>query len=140
MSLLTGLRAGIATANKITKPLQATVQFRHFVGASGTGERMYLPPEGEPAIELLAIVDWKQKHLRTPTGELTVSRASVLFLDIVALRAATTVLDGSNLVEEGINDQDMIILPDGSTGPIIDMGGFIDADTGHPVYTEVWLG
>jgi hypothetical protein len=79
-----------------------------------------------------AIVDWKQKQLRLATGQLSVSRASVAFLDIAALVAATG--------GEGVDDNDLIVLPDGTTGPIIDMSGFIDAGTGHPVMTEVWLG
>ena len=35
---------------------------------------------------------------------------------------------------------DKIVLPDGTTGPILDMSGFIDAGTGHPIATEVFLG
>jgi len=83
-------------------------------------------------VDIHAIVDWKQKHLRTQGGELTVSRASVLFLDVNELKAATN--------NEGIDDNDIITLPDGTTGPIIDMAGFIDAGTGRPFATEVFLG
>jgi len=53
-------------------------------------------------------------------------------LDIAALVAAT---NGA-----GIDDHDVIVLPDGTTGPILDMSGFIDAGTGHPIATEVFLG
>lgn len=132
MSLLDTLRAGVAIANSVTKPLQATVQFRHYVSSDESGARVYNPPEGSPATELLAIVDWKQKQLRTSEGILSVSRASVMFLDVNALSDATG--------GEGVNDLDMIVLPDGTTGPILDMSGFIDAGTGEPLATEVWLG
>ncbi len=63
---------------------------------------------------------------------MSVSRASVLFLDIAALVTAT---GGA-----GIDDNDIITLPDGTTGPILNLAGFTDAGTGHPVATEVFLG
>lgn len=127
MSLLDVVRAGVKVANGVTKPLQPTVTFRRLIGIDGEGTRTYASN-----VSLRAIVDWKQKGLRTPTGELSVSRASVAFLDVAALMAAT---DG-----KGVDDGDIIILPDGTTGPILDLSGFIDAGTGMPVMTEVWLG
>ena len=127
MSLLDVLRSGVAIANQVTAPLQATVSFQRFTGSDGEGTRTYAT-----AVDLLAICDWKQKHLRTATGELSVSRASVMFLDIVALVAATG--------GDGVDDNDIITLPDLTTGPILDLSGFIDAGTGHPIATEVWLG
>jgi hypothetical protein len=127
MSLLDVVRSAVALANTVTQPLQATVSFRRFLSADGEGVRTYAA-----AVDLEAIVDWKQKSIRTATGELSVSRSSVAFLDIAALVAATG--------GEGIGDNDLIVLPDGTTGPILDMSGFVDAGTGHPVMTEVWLG
>jgi hypothetical protein len=127
MSLLDVVRAGVALANTITQPLQATVVYERRLTSDDQGTGAFAAP-----VNLKAIVDWKQKQIRTPTGELSVSRSYVMFLDIVALVAATG--------GEGINDQDLITLPDGTTGPILDMSGFIDAGTGHPVATELWLG
>lgn len=132
MSILDALRAGVRVADKVTKPIQATVAFRHFISADGEGTPTYLPPASRPPLPLLALVDWTQRSLRTPTGELSVSRASVTFLDVNALSDATN--------GEGVDDGDIIILPDGTTGPILDMRGFIDAGTGHPLATEVLLG
>ena len=129
MSLLDVLRTGVKIADDVTKPLQATVSFQRYTGSDGYGTPTYAA-----AVDLKAIVDWKQKQVRTPSGVLSVSRASVMFLDIVALMSATN--------GEGVNDSDRIVLPSGDTGPILDMSGFIDADsaTGTPVATEVWLG
>lgn len=132
MSLLGVLRDAVKIADSQTKAIQATVQFRHYVSSSDEGDAIYNPPVGQPALELKAIVDWKQKHLRTMEGQLSVSRASVTFLDPAAVAAATG--------NEGIDDNDIIILPDGTTGPILDMSGFIDAGTGQPLATEVFLG
>lgn len=132
MSLLDVLRSGVAIADTVTKPLQATVQFRHFVGADAYGAKTYIPPASDPPAELVAIVDWKQKQLRTTSGVLSVCRASIMFLNIADLVAATG--------GDGVNDEDVIVLPDGTTGPILDMSGFIDAGTGHPIATEVFIG
>jgi hypothetical protein len=128
MSLLDTVRNAVKLANTITQPLQATVTFEKMVlSGDGFGTKTY-----PASVSLRAVVDWKQKQLRTQSGVLSVSRASVMFLDIVALMAATA--------NSGIDDQDRITLPDGTTGPILDMAGFIDAGTGQPVATEVFLG
>jgi len=132
MSLLDTLRTGVKLADSITKPLQATVSYWRYTGSDGFGTKTYNPPQTSAGIQLRAIVDWKQKQVRTQTGVLSVSRASVMFLDNAAVVAATA--------GQGIGDNDLIILPDGTTGPIIDMAGFIDAGTTHPLATEVFLG
>ncbi len=126
MSLLNVLRSGVKVADKVTKPLQADVVYERVTGQNEYGMKTYAAPA-----TLKAIVDWRQRQLRTPDGILSVSRAAVTFLDAAALIAAT---GGA-----GIDDSDRFTLPDGTTGPILDMGGFIDAGTGIPVATEVFL-
>lgn len=132
MSLLDILRTGVKLADNITKPLQATVRYWRFVGATGDGDKTYVPPITSAGIPLKAIVDWKQKQVRTQTGVLSVSRAVITLLNIDEVVKATA--------GNGIGDDDLFILPDGTTGPVIDMAGFIDAGTGHPIATEVFLG
>lgn len=127
MSLLDSLRTAVKAANAVTKPIQATVTYRRYLSADAEGTRVFASD-----VSLKAIVDWKQKQLRTTAGTLSVSRASVMFLDVAALSAATG--------GQGISDQDIIILPDGDTGPILDMAGFIDAGTRQPLATEIFLG
>lgn len=128
MGLLDTLRSAVRIADKVTKPIQATVTYKRAVAdTSGYGAFTY-----PTTVTMKAIVDWKQKQLRTPEGILSVSRASVMFLDIEELKAATN--------NQGIDDNDQIILPDGTTGPILDMAGFIDAGTTLPLATEVFLG
>lgn len=128
MSLLDTLRLGVGIADKQTKSVQALVTFEKMVMSNdGYGTKTY-----PMAVQLRAIVDWKQKQVRTQSGTLSVTRASVMFLDVAALALATH--------GEGIDDNDKITLPDGTTGPILDMAGFIDAGTGQPLATEVFLG
>lgn len=127
MSLLDTFRLGVRIADKVTKPVQPEVTFEKYTGSDGYGTKLYAS-----AVPLKAIVDWKQKQVRTQEGILSVSRASVTFLDIDKLKSATN--------NEGVDDNDRITLPDGTTGPILDMSGFIDAGTGIPLATEVFLG
>lgn len=127
MGLLKIVRNAVKTADKVTKDLQATVSYSRYLSSDDYGAKTFAA-----AVSLRAIVDWKQKQLRTTAGVLSVSRASVMFLDITAVVLATS--------GEGIDDNDLIVLPDGTTGPILDMAGFIDAGTGHPIATEVFLG
>lgn len=127
MGLLDVLKAGVKVADQLTKDLQATVTYRRHTGQGFSGDATYAAD-----VELKAIVDWRQRQVRTLAGSLEVSRASVTFLDVDALLAATN--------NAGIDDNDVIVLPDGTTGPILDMGGFIDRTTGVPVATEVFLG
>ena len=128
MSLLDTVRQAVKIADTQTKSLQATVSLQHVAGPpDGQGNQEY-----NAVVLMRAIVDWKQKQLRTVEGVLTVSRASVMFLDVAEVASATN--------GEGIDDHDIITLPDGTTGPILDMAGFIDAGTGQPIATEVFLG
>jgi hypothetical protein len=127
MGLLDVVRSGIKIADQITKPLQASVTYEQCTGSDDYGMKTYAA-----SVSLNAIVDWKQKPVRTQAGVLTVTRATVGLLNIAEVVAATGGV--------GIGDDDRFTLPDGTTGPILDLGGFIDAGTGHPVSTEVYLG
>jgi hypothetical protein len=128
MSLLDVLRAGVKIADNVTKPLQATVTYQRVTASDGYGE----PSPLGSAVQLRAIVDYTARQVRTPQGVLTVTRATIDLLDIAAVVAATN--------GEGIGNNDKFTLPDGDTGPILDIKGFIDAGTGHPIATTVMLG
>jgi hypothetical protein len=127
MSLLNVVRSAVKTADLATRPLQATVSYQRYTGQDAFGD-----PSFAASVSLLAIVDWRARQRRTATGVLTVSRAMVTFLDASALAAATA--------GNGIDDKDVLTLPDGTTGPILDLGGFVDAGTGLPIATEAFLG
>jgi hypothetical protein len=126
MSLLDVIRAGVKIADNITKPLQATVLYQRASAAGGYGVTY---PSSVP---LRAVVDYKTVQVRTKEGQLTVTRSILTLLDIAAVVAATN--------GEGIGNDDRFTLPDGDTGPILDIGGFVDAGTGHPIATTVMLG
>jgi hypothetical protein len=127
MSLLDTLRSGIKLADKITKPLQSTVTYERAMGTDGYGGISYAS-----SVQMRAIVDYASKMVRTQSGELTVTRATVTLLDVDEIIRVTS--------GNGIGNNDRFTLQDGDTGAILDISGFIDAGTGNPVATTVMLG
>jgi len=127
MSLLDTLRSGIAIANNVTKDLQATVGYERVLSSDEYGKHVYASK-----VNLRAIVDFTGKQVRTQEGILTVTRAIITLLDTDAVAAATQ--------GQGVGNDDRFTLPDGDTGPILDIAGFIDAVTGQPIPTTVMLG
>lgn len=120
MGLLDTVRNGVATARALTADLQANVQHRSVLGAAnGSGEVPLSAPVLRPAL-----VTRKQKVIRSASGQLVVSMAEVVFLDPGVV----------------VNELDEIVLPDGTTGPIIESEGFVDRVTGSPILTQVYLG
>jgi hypothetical protein len=128
MGLLETVRAGIKIADAVTKDLQATVLYERAIGTDGYGSPLFAP-----AVPLRAVVDYASKQVRTRDGILTVTRVTLGLLDVEAVVAATS--------GEGIGNDDRFTLPDGDVaGPVLDVSGFVDRGTGHPVATQVMLG
>lgn len=120
MSLRDTVKSGIAIANKLTKPLQATVLHWSFVSESVDGTPVFLTAS---PVSRTALVEMKQFQVKTSTGEVVAARAKVTFLSPIV-----------------VNTRDQIILPDGSTGPILAVTGLADPITGVPYMPEVFLG
>lgn len=120
MGLRNILVKAIGIADKVTKDLQPKVKYEKYLGLSpdGFGTELYAAP-----VFIDAIVDWQQKQVRTAAGVESVSRA------VITLPRPMQ-----------INDEDRFTLPDGTTGPILDMGGFVDRVTGYAMSTDVYLG
>jgi hypothetical protein len=127
MGYLDLLRSGVALADNLTKDLQATVTYERATGEDGYGKVTYASP-----VPLHAIVDFARKQVRTKEGALSVTRATIDLLNIAEVEAATN--------GQGIGNNDRFTLPDGDTGPILDISGFIDRGTGHPIATTVMVG
>lgn len=128
MSLLDDVRDAVSTADDETKDLQATVQHEAWTGAD-----QYGTPTFAAAVARRAIVDQQQHEHRTATGELVATQAYVAFIEPITPNGAAGRV-------EPIDPNDRITLPDGTTGPIVDVSGFVDAGTGRPLFSEVWLG
>ncbi len=133
MSLLTGA-LGIVDSVTASLKLQATVTFARYLRSDGYGVKTY----GTPVV-LAAVVEKKQKSIRTLEGELTMSTAVVTFVNLPALIAATPEVAGVSKLGY-VYAQDLITLPDGLSPPILNLGGFVDGGSGFSIPTEVYLG
>lgn len=118
MGLQDLVRSGVALANRVTKTLQATVAHEAFKAEDQTGQRTYYA-----AVQRTCVIEWRRTRRRTQAGDEIVIRPTLLFLSPVA-----------------IDTRDRITLPDGTTGPIADVGGVIDPDTGTAYTREVTIG
>ena|SRR5580765_3712959 len=127
MSLLDTLRAGVAVADGVTKSVQTTVSVERYAGSDGYGSDYWFDP-----VFMKASCDWKQSTVPSADGILVAARVTVTFTDIKEMQLKT---EG-----KGIGQYDKITLPDGTTGPILGMEGFVDAGTTKPLATDVHLG
>ncbi len=114
------LASAVALANNVTQSLglQADVTYHKAIAPpDGAGKISRLAP-----VTLKAIVVQKLREVRTISGEMVMSRSSVTFVE-----------------PRVISVDDKIILPDGSTGPILATQGFMD-DSQATILVEVFLG
>lgn len=128
MALNDVLRKGIATAHKLTLPLQSTVQWEAWTGQDGMGAAMFAAP-----VALKAVLDTtrKQRHVG---GRLVTVVASLTFLQPIPANDAAGRLGP-------IDVRDRITLPDGSTAPILSGPSAVwDDAQSQPFINEVYLG
>jgi len=127
MGLLDVVRSGVKIADALTKSLQASVTYRRCISTNQYGVKQL----GSP-VTLLALVENKQRKVMSPTGVIVDSNITITLLNVAAVVAATGGF--------GIRVNDEIVLADGSTNPVLNVGGFVDAGTNQPFATEVYLG
>lgn len=118
MSLASIVRSGVALADRLTASLH--VQVVHYTRTSTDG---YGKPEYDGGTARMAIVESVAANLRTTAGDVITPKTKVTFPRPVAV---------SNL--------DKIVLPDGTTGPILDIVGLVDPATNAVYMVEVLLG
>lgn len=119
MGLRDIVRSGVAIANKLTADLQPTVGYEKYLGSQDVRG----VPQRAPSIPLAAIVEMKQQLVKV-AGEFITARAKVTFLDPTVV----------------IHLKDRIVLPDATSGPILETEGFVDRVTTRPYLTEVFIG
>ena len=125
---------GVKLADTITNngKLQGTVLYRRAISTDYEGTVTYDPPLSQPATELRAVVEWKQQSVKTKVGVLDMSKTKVSILDLDGLRVASGGV--------GLREDDMIVLPDGTTGPLMALNGYMDPITAQPFMTEAQIG
>ena len=117
MGLASVVRSAVATAKTVADDLLVPVTHRACTGEDAYRKRAY-----SAAVTRMALVEDEVRMVRTEYRGEVATRAKVTFLENVTIGA-----------------QDEIVLPDGSTGPILDIRGLADTAGGRFV-VEVWLG
>lgn len=122
MGLLDAVRAGVAAANKVTADLQPNVL--HEAAIVPAVRDVFGNPARAAAVARPGLVEDSRKVVKTASGELVQARAKITFLDPAVV----------------VQSDDKLTLPDGTTGPILEVRGFVDRGTGKPILSEVYLG
>lgn len=128
---------GIKTADKFTsgpKGVQVELPYRAWVGQDDWGKPTYDPPADEDPATIFAIVEQKlESKLDMGTGKVIETKAKLTILKPVPANGAEGRI-------EPIDPRDLILLPDGSSGPIYRPQGLTNPGTGLPFMLEVWIG
>jgi hypothetical protein len=123
------IRNGVKLAERLTRSLQVEVEVRRWVGGGGYEGESYAAP-----IFPRAIVDMRLTDHHTSSGQVIVTKAHVMILEELPP-------EGAEQRIEPIDRRDHVTLPNGQSGPIVDVGGAgIDPTTGLPFTTEFWIG
>lgn len=132
MGLADILRGGIAIADNATKDVQGAVTWRAWTGQNWKGEDTYADP-----VSIRAVIDQTRKRRYSAGGQMITVVASLTILETVPPNGTVTVPPR----QEPIDTRDMITLPDGTTGPIIQGPGAVyDPGAGGPFLNEIQLG
>ena len=128
MSLNKLIAQGVAIARDVTSSLQADVLHQAWTRSGSNGQ-----PVLADAVARKAIVSYSRTRVKNNESEQVMQSASVMFLDVIAANGATG-------RREPVDPRDKITLPDGYTGPIVNIKGPVDPDTDAPYFVEVGLG
>lgn len=121
----------VKTASKLTVSLQADVTWKAWTGNDQRGKNTY------STHTIKALVEQEVKtQIDQSTGKAIETQAKITILDPLPVVSA---LPGFTRINP-IDNRDMLILPDGTTGPAYRPGGFVNPDTDKPFLMEVWMG
>lgn len=144
MSLNSLIRNAVKVADTITKSLQGDVQHSAWIGQDGFGKPVYgtviqgLDITGQPTtpnvpVVRKAVIELKQRE-RQVQGRVIMTFAYLTFVGPIPVNGMTSER------KEAVDPRDVFILPDGSTGPVVDVQGVLDSETNLMYAVEVWLG
>jgi hypothetical protein len=131
MSLSTIIKSGIKIADTQTKSVQSTITLKAWIGDDGYGAQAYAS-----AVALRAVVEQKNRPYMTAAGETVTITAQVT---IVGPVAPTSPKVGETR-QNPVDPRDIIVLPDGSTRPIVLINALINPDTNAPYMVQISLG
>jgi hypothetical protein len=131
MSLADVIKDALAVADNLleSEEILEPITVSRWTGQSVEGDPTYAADITPPAI-----VELKQQLRKDiNTGVEVMSKTKLTIVRPIANQ-------GTAGRREPIDPRDKITLPDGTTGPIIDIGGLVSGGTGKPYMLEVWLG
>ncbi len=124
------LRGGIALANQLTAGVQVTITHQAWIDQDTFGDPVLADP-----VPIKCILDLTRRQLQQDDGvTVTVIATATIVGDVSPNGAAGRV--------EPIDPRDIITLPDGTTGPIINTApnSVVDPGTGRGLIHEILLG
>lgn len=121
---------GVAIASRLLKGVKSQVTFQAWVHDDGAGTDTWAAP-----VTLSCFVDSTKKLIRANAGLVQVI-ATLTFVDDIANTTPT----GDRRRENPVDPRDLFTLADGSTAPIVSIGGFDNPKTGKPFALKVILG
>lgn len=124
---------GIALANSLTGTLQADISYSAWLGYATTGPNAGTGYSYSSPVSIPAIIELGRKQRQDSNGQLLITVARVFLLRPLTPNGAT----GRT---EPIDTRDVIVLPDGTTGPIVSVGGLVNPVIGRPYYHDILLG
>lgn len=144
MSLNSIIRSAVGIANSVTADLQGTILHSAWIRQDAMGTPVYgrrlngLDIYGAynatgVQIPRQAVIEMKQR-IREVQGRQIMTFATLIFVGQVEKNGMTT------FRKEPIDPRDVLILPDGTTGPIVDVVGVLDSETTNFYAVEVFLG
>jgi hypothetical protein len=131
MGLGSVIRNAVANVDAITggeDGLQVSITHRAW-----TARDKYNKPTYASAVTRKAVMKSLQRMIRTTGGQEVLARASLTFLTPITA-------NGAEGRREPVDPRDLITLPDGTTGPILDVTGTVDPETDAPYALKVILG
>lgn len=131
MGLADIVASAVSIARTVTLDLQPTITLQQWTGEDSFGKKTYATAQS-----LRAIVEEKQKSFKTDQGQDAVSKTYIAVLEPIDAATASAGYTRKNPVDE----RDLITLPDGTTGPILDVDGLVNGATGVPFYSQIYLG
>lgn len=128
MPLDVTIRKAVAKADRVTAPIQVTIHHYAWLSQDAFGKPVYADPT-----DILAIVEIVNRQQYSSSGKLMLIVASITIPRPLSP-------NGAPGRKEPIDPRDKIVLPDGTTQPIIAAEGVLDSATSRPFMTEVLLG
>lgn len=131
MALADILRDQVASLSNIVDSFKGEAVLHAWIGQDGAGKDEFAAP-----IPVRAVISMKKEQRFTSGGSLVLTHATLTVLDTIA----DTTPNANQQREQPIDPRDKIILPDGSTAPVVDSGGPMDPATSRGFINKIVLG